>query len=372
MRHLVRQNRGDRLSGADRCRFGLRQQVGFTIENRAGVFHRPGREIGNRDDVELAEGIFDGVVGVVEPEHLLRRFERDPRQLALVRRRADPDRDVVGGALDALEIADRHRHQVGRHLRRGGELHRMLRCRRAGHVGQHAAVGNRDVTAIDGQRHGERRLERRFVEARKGAACVGRLELRHGVFPEFGLADVEPAQLGVQHTAECRVDLVGSLRQWLRHGERGRLRLLVERNGGDLHGRAGANRDLAEIELQRVQHHLGGRFLDVDLDRLGSFEPLFGEVDNVRQFIVRRHDRHRKALRRRGQRGENCEGEQGQQGGAHSSSVSRNLTPSRIASYKGWVVTGQSTCMCTGCCCCGLFASLRANGLFICGSTIVR
>ena len=55
----------------------------FAIENRGGVFHGAGREVGHGDDVELAERIFDGEVAVVERQDLLRRVERDAAELLL-------------------------------------------------------------------------------------------------------------------------------------------------------------------------------------------------------------------------------------------------------------------------------------------------
>ena len=97
MRDLVRDDAGDALARADRRRGRIDQQQPLAERDRADVFHRAGGEVEYADDVELAERIFDAEVVVVELQLLRRRFEREARELALVRRRADAD----GHASDA-------------------------------------------------------------------------------------------------------------------------------------------------------------------------------------------------------------------------------------------------------------------------------
>ena len=179
-------------------------------------------------------------------------------------------------------------------------LDRVLRDRRPGHVRQHLAVGDGGVAAIDGQRDGEGRLERRLVEAGKRPARVGRLELRHRVLPQLGLADVEAAQLPVQDAAEPGVDLGGALRERLRDRERRRLIGLVERDRRVLRRGAGADGHLAELELGRVQDHFRRRLGHLDPNGLGALEPLARQVDHEGQVVMRRRDDGRKSLRRRG------------------------------------------------------------------------
>ena len=129
VRHLVGEHRGDGLARRHRCRVRVGQQVRFAIEDRSRVFHGSRREIRDGQNVELSVRIFDGEVVVVELHHLLSGLERELRELLLVGRRADADGNAVLGALGALEVADRHGHQVRRHLRRRRELQRV-RCRR--------------------------------------------------------------------------------------------------------------------------------------------------------------------------------------------------------------------------------------------------
>ena len=198
VRHLVGQNRRDLLPRAGRGRLRVRQQIRLAIENRGGILHGARREIRHRHHVELSERVLDGVVAVVELQDLLRGLERDASQILLVRRRADSDGHAVGRAIQALEVPHGHRDEIRGHPRRCRELDRVLGDRGAARVGHDLPVRDRGVAAVDRQRDGERRLERRLVEARKRPARVGGLELRHGVLPELGLADVKAAQLFVQ------------------------------------------------------------------------------------------------------------------------------------------------------------------------------
>ena len=46
-------------------------------------------------------------------------IKRQASELLLIRGRAEADRDAVGGAGQALKVADRHRHEIRRHLGRG-------------------------------------------------------------------------------------------------------------------------------------------------------------------------------------------------------------------------------------------------------------
>ena len=296
VRHLVRQNRPDLLARVDRGCLGVGQQIVLAVEDRRRVLHRAGREVGHRDDVELPERIFDAVVAVVEGEDLLRRLERDPSEVALVRGRADADRDAFRRAVEALEVADGHRDQVRRHLRGGRKLDRVLRRRRPGHVGKHLAVGDGGIAAIDGQRHGKGRLEGRLVEARKRPARVGRLELRDGVLPQRRLADVEPAQLAVQGAAVADADLGLPLLDRPCDGQRRGLAWLVQRDLGGLRRGAGADRDVLELEFGGVEHDFRRRFGHLDADGLGALEPFAPEVDDEREVVMIGGDRRRKPL----------------------------------------------------------------------------
>ena len=327
MRHLVREHRRDGFARGDRRRLRIREQIGFPIEDRRSVLHRAGRKVRHRDDVELSERVLDGVVGVVKGQDLLCGVERDAGQILLVGRRADPDRNAFGRALLALEVADRHRHEIRRHLRRRRKLHRVLRDRRSGDVGQHLAVRDHGVAAIDRRRQRERRLEGRLVEAGERAAGVGRLELRHGVLPRLRLADVEALQLIVQDAAVADMKLGGALRQRRRDGERRRLCLFVERDDGRLRRGAGADGDLAKLDLEGVQHDARGRRGHLHANGLSPLEPFVGQVHDEREVVVFGSDGRRQPL---GRGGEGRQQERREHEGdwqPHKLKFTRNLTP---------------------------------------------
>ena len=129
MRHFVREHRRNGLACGDRGAVRVGKEVGFPIKNRGCVFHGARREVGHAKHVELAVWIFDREVAVVEPHDLLGRLERNAREVLLVGRRANADGHAVLRTLGTLKIADSHRHQIRRHLRRRRELQRV-RCRR--------------------------------------------------------------------------------------------------------------------------------------------------------------------------------------------------------------------------------------------------
>ena len=122
VRHLVREHGRDVLARGDRRVSRVGQQIGLPIEDRGGVLHGARGEIGYTEHVELLVRVFDIEVAVVELHDPLGGLERDPSEILLVRRRANPDRHAVLLSLQALEIANGHRNQIGRHLGRRVEF----------------------------------------------------------------------------------------------------------------------------------------------------------------------------------------------------------------------------------------------------------
>ena len=184
--------------------------------------------------------------------------------------------------------------------RRCREPDRVLCDRRPARVGHDLSVRDGGVAAVDRQRDRERRLERRLVKARKRPARVGGLELRDGVLPELGPADVEAAQLAVQEAGVPDVELGRSFGERRGHGQRRGLILLVERDGGGLRRRAGADRHLSELNVQGVEHEQRRRLRNLDAYRFGPFESLVPEIDGERQVVVVRCHNGRKSLGRSG------------------------------------------------------------------------
>ena len=207
-------------------------------------------------------------------------------------------------ALEALEVADGHRDQIRRHLRRRRELHRVLRDRRApacrtARLPFEIAVSPRSIVSVTANvalkagssKHGKR------------AARVGRFELRDGVVPRLGLAQVEAAQLVVEDAADTGCGSRSApFGERLGHGERRRLRGLVERDGRpSARAAPAADRHLAELRSRPRSARLARvGSATCDADRLGALEPRAGQIDDERQVVVDGRDGRRQPLRRRG------------------------------------------------------------------------
>jgi hypothetical protein len=113
-----------------------------------------------------------------------------------------------------------------------------------------------------------------------------------------GFADVEAAQLIVQHTAEADANFRAS--SWDGSGDRERRRLirLVELDRRCLCGRPCANRHLVESNIYGVQHDARGRFRRLDADRFDPVESLALEVDDKCQIVMVGSDTARQLLGR--------------------------------------------------------------------------
>ena len=173
MRDLVAHDGPDPLDRGDRRRARLGEEVGFAEEDRGRVLHAAGGEIGNRHQVQFLERIRHRKVAVVEREDLLRRVERHPAKIFLVGCAADAEREPIGGGRQTLEIANGERHEIRGHPRRLGEPEGVPSGARSPRVGEHPAVRDPVVPAVEDQGDGEGGLVRRFVERGKGASRVG-------------------------------------------------------------------------------------------------------------------------------------------------------------------------------------------------------
>ena len=172
----------------------------------------------------------------------------------------------------------------------------MLHDRRTRHIGDDLSVRDRPVAAIDGERDGERRLERRFVEAGKCAARIGRFELSHGVRAIPSLAQIEPAQLIVEDAGVPDMNLVRAAIERARHRQRRRLALLVQHHRRLLRGRAGADGHVVNYQLERMEDDSRGRLSYLDADSLCAIESRPPKVDRECQVVVLGADVRRKSL----------------------------------------------------------------------------
>ena len=215
--------------------------------------------------------------------------------MLLVRRRAYPNRHVVGAAAQTVKIAHGHRDQIRRHLGRRREDHRMLIRSRARCVGRDLAVRDRHIALVDDERDRERRFECRFVEGGERPPRVGRFELRHSVVARLALAQIKTAQLIVQDAAVGDVNLsrAGGDRLW--HRQSRRLIVGIQRDGCFLSAGPGADRHVSERDLGGVQHDPVGGGRDVNVDRFAPIEACVSEVDDKFQIVVIGRDRGRQA-----------------------------------------------------------------------------
>ena len=215
---LVGDDRGHRLERVHRRRRLVGQQQPLAEGDGAGVLHRPGGEVGDADDVELAEGVGDAEVVVEELHLVFGGLQREGGELVLVGRGADanrrssaatPSRHTKSPTSSATRYVDIFgvRAKVTRVLARFGP----------GRVGELAAVGDRRVGGVDHQRDVEGGLLRRLVERREGAARVGGLHLAHRVVAAVGLAQIEAAQLVVEDAGVGDADRGRAGRHPLRH-----------------------------------------------------------------------------------------------------------------------------------------------------------
>ena len=121
-------------------------------------------EVGDGNDVELAEGVLDAEVAVVKAHLLDGGLEGKSGQGQLVRGRADAHRDVVSGTLAADEIADQQGNQVGRHFRCAGERDGVLARVWSRRIRELFAVRDHGVALVDHERDIKRRLVRGLIE----------------------------------------------------------------------------------------------------------------------------------------------------------------------------------------------------------------
>ena len=270
------------------------EQVGFAVEDRRRVLHRAGGEVRDGDDVELAERIFDGVVAVVERQDLLGRLERDAAELLLVGVAQMRIGMPSAPPLEALEIADGHRDQIRRHLRRGRERHRVLRRRPAAGVSESTrpfeiAVSPRSIVSVTAK-----------VALKAGSSKHGKarrasvdFELRDRVVPPLCvLAQIEAAQLVVQEAACSGCES----RRALSAARRGTVSVAVcGLRRSARRPRALRRRPAAIVTSRNAMSTACSTTARVgsascDADRLGALEPRAREVDGEREVVVARRD----------------------------------------------------------------------------------
>ena len=184
---------------------GVGEQQRLAIEDRRGVLHRAGGEVGDGDDVELLERVFDRVVAVVVLDDLLRSTRGRSRSAPSCRASS---RCGSGSRRRCRELHSKSpTASATRYVDIFGVVSNLTVCLPA------AGPGVSETTApfemawslfVDDRREREGRLERRLVERREHAPRVGGFELRDRVAAIVGLAQIEAAQVVVEDARHRR------------------------------------------------------------------------------------------------------------------------------------------------------------------------
>jgi len=208
VRHLVREvgDQGASLLGAGGGRVEQQRAVGEG--DRPGVLHRPGPELGHRDQVELAVGVRPAEVALERRQDRRRRLGGVGRQVPGAAHRHHPARHRHALDRHGLEWTGGDRQQVARHRRGALEHHRAPRP--LARLALDWRVRDRQVRRRHDQRHLPRDLELGLVPARERATCVDRLELGEGVGAAADLEAVEAGGAGVEVVGEVDLEHVGA------------------------------------------------------------------------------------------------------------------------------------------------------------------
>ena len=289
VRHLVGDDYTYPLLCAQRSRLFVDQQVGLAVSNRAEVLHRPSFEVRDPYHVQLRHGIFDSEIGVVIMQDVLRRAHRKLTLLVLVRSRASADRHALTLARDTLEVAYQECHKIGRHLRRRGELHRVLAQHRARRIGNHIGVRDDGIALVHCQLNIERRLERRLIKRRKRPPRIGRFKLRHRIISLRRLGQIEPAKLIVQNARVLDLQRQFARRNRRVECQRRLLFLFIGRYHGLEFAPVRHRHHAAELDLRRIQRDRLNRLRKCQVNGLASSECRVFKIRRQRERVMLRN-----------------------------------------------------------------------------------
>ena len=277
VRVLVGDHVGDALELAVRGGALVHQQRRLAEGDRAEVLHRPGREVRDRQEIELVARVRQAVIVLEEAERGDRDLVTEGGEPALARHAPDAHRRLAHqDGVGRLQLADDERHEVGGHLHRVRERDDLASA--LDPLADDGRVRHGRERRVDHERHREHGLEVRLVPARKRAAGVGPFELRGGHEPDLAVRilvarPVEAAELVVQGPPERQTQPPRARLDRRREREPAALRRLVE-EGRTPAGVAPRVRDrrLVDRELDRVQDDLRRRLRDLERDRLRARE----------------------------------------------------------------------------------------------------
>ncbi len=185
---------------------GIEQEQGLAEEHRPRIFHGPGFEIGDRDQVEFFVGVGQREVTLETRQGLAGGFRGKTRQVALARDMPDADRGLAQAfRARGLERADGECQQIGRERWGGPEVvNHTTGVVRIPALPRDRSVREDLVICPRGDVQGKARLHGGLVEAGEEAPRVRRLELGEGVAVPTGFDTVEAAQILAQRPVEAQ------------------------------------------------------------------------------------------------------------------------------------------------------------------------
>ena len=188
-----------RLRSASDSGGRVEQQERLAEEDRAGVLHRAGLEVGHGDEVELAVGVRDAEVRF-EPPQRLRAPPRAPKPARWPLPGTCQTRIGVSPTMRTADASSGPTASASRYVESGGVFAKRT-SRRPSRRGSSRSIGLFETTtsllrAVD--REPIARLEAWLVEAGKHPARVGGLELGEGIPSTVGCGRVETAQVCAQ------------------------------------------------------------------------------------------------------------------------------------------------------------------------------
>ncbi len=169
-------------------------------------------------------------------------------------------------------------------------------------IGDDLRIGDRGIACVDHQRYVERGLQRRLVEAGKGAPRIGGFKLCDAVGALPGAREIKSAQLVVEDAGVGNLQRDRSRRKFSCECECGLLLFWIERDGGDLRrcdGVAHSRPYGLEFDLRCIERNSVGGCIEHDVDGLAACKSCLREVRCEGQRVVFGPHAARKPLRLR-------------------------------------------------------------------------
>ena len=284
------------------CGRALVQQQGcFTECDRAQIFHRPGSEVGDGDEVQFVARIGDAVVVGEKIERVHGDFLTERGQVLFAGHGPEADRGLPGhGGSCGVEFPDDESHEIRGHLHGFREAQHSLPALLS--IVHDPGIRDGGQCGIDCQGDGEDGFELRFIPTGEGPPRIGRLKLGRGQTVRMALfilvaAAIEPAQFIVQCAAKRQAQFPGAGLNDRREGDVASLVLLVHPYGPGARRRPFTGQcRCRDLQFGRIQENLSSRFGHRQRHDLVAAERVCLEVRLDTQVVMRREDMARESV----------------------------------------------------------------------------